>query len=97
MTLFGTKKIRELEDENLRLRRENTDLQIRITELEHQRFMRAVELEKELIERMHLAVDQEVILRFIFSVERARAIGVPENEILHNHEEITEYFTSEES
>lgn len=97
MSLFGACKIRELEDENLRLRRENTELQIRISELEHQRFMRAVELEKELIERMNLAVDQEAILKFIFSIERARAIGVPEDEILHNHEEITKYFTSEES
>ena len=97
MSLFGTRKIRELEEENLRLLRETTDLHIQINKLKSQRFQRAIELEKELTEKLNLNSDQESMLKFIFSIERAQAMDVPEEKILHNYEEIIKFFTSEES
>lgn len=97
MALFGTQKIRELEDENLRLDLENTDLQIQIGKLKHQRLMRAFELEKEIIDKLELSDEQVTELKFIFLMERAQALGIPENEMLHTHEEITKFFMSEES
>ena len=97
MSLFGSRKIRELEEENLRLLRENTDLHIQVNELKLQRFTRATELEEALIDKLNLSESQISELRLIFSIERARASGVPEDQILHTYEEITKFFMSEES
>lgn len=97
MALFGTKRIHELELENLNLLREKTDLYIEMTKRDTQHFKRVTELEEELIDKLELSDLQLSKLRFIFSIERARAIGVPEEQFLHTHEEITKYFTSEES
>lgn len=97
MSLFGSRKIRELEEENLILLRENTDLHIQVNELKLQRFTRATELEEALIDKLNLSESQISELRLIFSIERARASGVPEDQILHTYEEITKFFMSKES
>lgn len=97
MALFGSRKIRELEDENLRLLKENTNLYVQINELKHQRFRRVIELEEALIDKLNLSDTQISELRLIFSIERARASGVPEDQIIRTYDEIVKFFMSEES
>lgn len=97
MALFESRRVRELEEENHELELQITDLKIQISNLKHQRFMRAYELEEELIGKLDLSNTQLSKLRFVFSIERARAAGVPEEQILHDREEIEKFFTSKES
>ena len=97
MALFKSKKLRELEDENTNLFIKNCQLETEIIELRHQRIVRAFELEKEIIDKLELSDSQVSELKFIFMLERARLIGVPEEEMLHTHEEITNFFMSKES
>jgi hypothetical protein len=97
MALLKSKKLRELEDDNTNLFIKNCQLEREIIELRHQRFTRAIELEKEIIDKLRLTDSQVTELKFIFMLERAEVIGVPKDELLLTDEDVTNFFMPRES
>lgn len=97
MALFGSKKLRKLEAENTRLKLAFNQIEDEIGHLKHQRFIRAIELEKEIIDKLKLSDSQVTELKFIFMIERAKALGVPEDKLLLTDEDIENFFMPKES
>ena len=98
LKLIKESELKELENEVLRLHDENLKLFKEKCNLEVQLFtIYGAELEKKLTDELELSSNQISKLKLLFSIERARLAGVHEDKILHNIDEITEFFTSGES
>ena len=98
MKLFKSHHIEVLENNNERLLKENLELVQQKCKLETQIFnVYGKELCEEIADILELSSKQKAKLSLIFSVERARLAGVPEDKILHNIEEVDAFFMSEES
>ena len=97
MVLFESRELKELRRENDILRKKNSELHEKVCKQDVELFnVYGLEAMNELTDRLNLSSAQESELHLLFSIKRARIIGVPENEILHNLEEIEKFFTSEE-
>ena len=98
LTLIKSGELNELKQEVEKLREENVKLFRDKCDLEVQIFKHyGVELEKKLTDELELSSQQISKLRLLCSIERARLVGVPEDRILHNIDEIDKFFTSEGS
>lgn len=84
-------EVEELQKENLRLFEENLALERRIFNLF------GGELEEMLSDELDLSPCQRAKLGLLCSIENARNAGVPEDKILHNLDEVDEFFSSRES
>lgn len=85
------KKIDELREENVQLTKKNCELEVKLFNT----FGR--ELEQKLADELELNSFQVAKIRLMFSIERCRLVGVSEEKILKNLDEINEYFTAGES
>lgn len=95
--MFESRELKELRRENDILRKKNSELHEKVCKQDVELFnVYGLEAMNELTERLNLSSAQESELHLLFSIKRARLCGVPENEILHNLEEIEKFFTSEE-
>ena len=98
MALFESRETKELRIENKVLREEAHKLYREKIELKRKYYNTvAGELEQKNADDLDLTPTQRSKLGLIFSIERCRAIGVPEDRIIHNIEEADKFFTSEES
>ena len=98
--MFNTykKQIEHLENEVNELRSKNLELLKEKLALENKLFnLYARELDKKLIDELDLSSLQRAKLALWCSIEKARLIGVSEDKILHNLEEIDEFFSPRES
>lgn len=84
-------EVEELREETLRLMQERNTFELKLHRLY------GVELEEKLTNELGLTSYQRAKLRLLCSVELARLVGVPEDKILHDLDEITEFFTVGES
>ena len=85
------KELEELREENVQLTKNNCELEVKLFNT----FGR--ELEQKLVDELELNSFQVAKLRLMFYIERCRLVGVPEEKILKNLDEINEYFTAGES
>lgn len=98
MALFESRELKELRTENMVLREEAHKLYREKIELERKYYNTvAGELEKKIADTLDLTPAQKSKLGLIFSIERCRAIGVPEDRIVHSAEEFEKIGVSEES
>ena len=94
MSLFETRKEKNLKSENLGLRVENTQLTRQVSELKWKLFKAyGREQEMKLADELNLSEFQRAKLAFLFSIEYARLMGAPEKTILCNKDEIDKFFT----
>lgn len=85
------KEVEELRNENLYLFKENLALERKLFDL----FTR--ELTEKLESELELTSRQRAKLELWCSIENARLAGVPEDKILHNLDEVNEFFSPRES
>lgn len=99
MALFETRKdrrIKWLEHENKELSKETLDLTQQICNLRTEVYAKGVELEEKICSECDLSPVQIAKVKLLFSIERARLAGVPEDRICHNIDEITTFFAAGE-
>jgi hypothetical protein len=84
-------EVRELRNETVRLTKQKCELDLKLFRTYGR------ELQEEIADRLNLTATQRSELALIFSVEHARIMGVPEEKILHNLEEVEKFFTAGES
>lgn len=98
MALFVSRELKRLRDENEHLFDENVRLTQQKCTLEAKLFeMYGRETIDEITDNLDLSPLQRSKLAFLFYIERARLAGVPEDKILHDHDEINKFFMSGES
>lgn len=98
MSLFESRKFKSLKRVNDKVIRENIDLERQVREIKWKLFKAyGREQEMKLADELDLSDVQRAKLAFLFSIEYARLMGVPEKTILHNKEEIDKFFTPGES
>lgn len=94
MALFKSSKMEGLERANERMLRQIHQLIDEKCELDLKLFRAySGELVNEITEKLELSDLQKSKLAFIFSIEHARIMGVPEYKILHDKSEIDAFFT----
>ena len=98
MALFESRELKELRLENKVLRAEVSRLNREMAAIKN-KYYDAVgrESEKRIADDLELTSSQKSKLGVIFSVERCRVAGVPEERIIHNMKEAEKFFTPEES
>lgn len=99
MALFESRKlkqlVKQLYERNYKLLEENIKLVNQMSSLRANVSRTGWELEKKICDECGLSPEQIAHVKFLFSIERARFEGVPEDKILHNINEIKSFFTGE--
>lgn len=98
MSLFNSREInslilenKELQEQTIRLARAKNELEVKLFNAY------GWEMMEKLTSELELTPFQRSKLGLVFFIERARLVGVPEDKILHNIEEIEAFFTEGES
>lgn len=98
MGLFDSRELKRLEHENKKLREETVQLTMDKCALDLKLFhVYGEEMVKKLSDELELTQAQTAKLRFIFSIEHCRICGVPEDKIIHNAEELEQFFMTGET
>jgi hypothetical protein len=100
MALFESRKVKrlnemnnKLQERNYKLLEENINLVNQMSSLRANVSRTGWELEKKICDECGLSPEQIAKVKFLFSIERARFNGVPEDKILHSIDEINAFFT----
>ena len=94
MALFKSREFKELEAEVEELREENVRLTLKNCELDLKLFeVYGRELADKISDELSLSAEQRSHLQLVFTVERMRLAGIPEDKIIHDLDEATKFFT----